>query len=410
MIRWIVNNVSLMILALILATAVWVAAALEQDPIREEVFTTPIPVQTRNLPVDTQIFGNWPNQVQVTLRAPLSIWDELSTDRFEATVDLAGLEPGAHALPVQISLKGVEAARILKIEPAKINLTLDKVREQEIEVKLTLKGEPALGFRAKAPSVIPETVIVTGPASQVEQVVEATTQLSLRGERSTVDEEGLLVLARDSEGRLVEGVKLEPDRVRVRVPIELLVNYRVLLVTINQIGQPAVGYRVTDIKADPQSVTVFGTSAALSELEGFVRTVPIPIEDATSDVTERVALDLPEGVAVVEPEEPAVQVTIKIEPIVDSLNVKRRVRIQGLRTGLEANLSPQEVDLILTGPLARLNSLQLEDVVVSVNLTEFITSGTYEVALQVVTPEDIAYSVIPETIQVEISQAPTPLP
>lgn len=410
MIRWLVNNVSLMILALVLATVVWIVAALEQDPLREDVFPTPIPIEVQNLPAEMQILGNWTSSVHVTVRALESTWSELTVDHFQARIDLNGLAAGSHTLPVQVNLQGIETARIVKLEPVKVSLKLDQVRAREVEVRLEISGEPALGFRAKEPAIDPEIVTVSGPASQVEKVTQATTQLSLRGEQQTIEEDGLLLLPRDAEGNLVDGVKLKPERVHVRVPIELLGGYRVLPVTINQTGQPAAGYRVTELKVEPSSVTIFGTALALNDLKGYVQTVQIPIDGATDDVTERVALDLPQGVAVVVPEEPSVLVTIKIEPFLDSIKVKRQIRIQGLRTGLQAQLSPSEVELILTGPLPRLDSLRLEEVVVFVNLTEFILQGTYEVELQVVKSEELAYSITPEAIQVEITQAPAPPP
>jgi hypothetical protein len=73
-------------------------------------------------------------------------------------------------------------------------------------------------------------------------------------------------------------------------------------------------------------------------------------------------------------------------------------------------VSPEIVEVILSGPLPKLESLGPDDVRVVLSLFEY-PLGTHQILPEVITPEDIeSQSLIPETVQVRISETPTPTP
>ena len=137
-----------------------------------------------------------------------------------------------------------------------------------------------------------------------------------------------------------------------------------------QLGQPAEGYHVTDVAISPPVVRVLGPAFILDDLPGFLTTSPISIEGRTEDVVERLPLDLPPGISMFDPKEPAVQVTIEIEPFFDSMSVTRTLTYQGLRPGLRAVSSPEVVEVIISGPRPRLSNLAAEDVRVVLDVSE----------------------------------------
>jgi YbbR domain-containing protein len=140
-------------------------------------------------------------------------------------------------------------------------------------------------------------------------------------------------------------------------------------------------------------------------------TVPISIQGRTEDIVERLPLELPPGVAVIDPSEPAVQVTIDIEPIPGSVTVTRTVTFQGLQPRLMAVASPQVVEMILSGPLPRLSALLPEDVRVILDLSDLRLGDEAQREPVVVLPTGITMeSIIPSVIQVRIRLEPTPAP
>ena len=58
MLRRLLSNIGSIILALIFAIIVWVVAANEENPIVEDVFSEPIPIEMVNQPEGTVIFGD----------------------------------------------------------------------------------------------------------------------------------------------------------------------------------------------------------------------------------------------------------------------------------------------------------------------------------------------------------------
>ena len=84
--------------------------------------------------------------------------------------------------------------------------------------------------------------------------------------------------------------------------------------------------------------------------------------------------------------------------------------LQGLRPGLTATVSLETVEVILSGPLPMLETLEAGDVRVVLELFD-LPHGTHQIEPQVVVPEGLtAQSIIPATVQVEIFVSPTPTP
>jgi len=412
MIRWLLENVGLLLLALVIAVVVWIAQESERDPIVEDDFQQPIPVVVQNQPSGTHLVEDWQGEVRVRLRAPQSVWDRLRPADFTALLDLSPnlspLEPGEYDVGVQVSLN-VQPATLLEIEPEFIRIELEAVRQSAVPVFVEVRGEPDLAYQAGEP-VYTDTVQVEGPASQVDRVLQAVSNISLQGARARVEEQVSLTPV-DEEGKRVNGVTLQPDRIQVRVPVRQRPNFKQMAVNVKILGQPAADYRVTNVSYSPSVVNVIGSPVVLDDLPGVLNTVPISIEGRTENVVERLALELPPGVSVVDPNELAVQVSIQIQPLPGSVTVSRTLTYQGLQLGLMPVASPEVVEVILSGPRPRLSALLPEDVRVILDLTDMDLGDENQLEPVVVPPEGTTVeSIIPSVIQVRIVRQPTPTP
>ena len=413
MIRWLFENVGLMLLALMIAAVVWIAAEWDRDPIQEGVYDQPIPVRVENRPPGTFLAEGWQQEVQVRMRAPRSVWDQLTIGDFDAVLNLSPnltpLEPGSYWVPVDVSIDQ-ELAQLLEVEPKLIKVELEAIGERTVPVDIQVRGEVELGYQADEPVVESDTVKARGPVSLVDQVMQAASSVSLRSARATV-EENVTLTPLDAEGKRINGVTLSPEQVQVSVPVRPLPNVKEMSVTWTQVGQPAEGYHITNVGIDPPVVRVRGPVFVLRELPGFLTTEPISIEGRTEDVVERLLLELPPGVSMFDPPEPAVQVTIEIDPFFDSVTVTRTLTFQGLPASLTAVASPNDVEVILSGPRPRLSSLLPEDVRVILDLSGLRLGDEEQLEPLVVAPEGIRVeSIIPSVIQVRIERQPTPTP
>ncbi len=402
--RWLSANAFNLILSATLAVLVWIVAEQQANPSSERTFPTPIPIVLQHVPANMVTYDESASEVEVTLSTPEDVWSSLTADLFSATVDLGGQPTGTLDLPVQVIINN-RGARITKIDPHLISLKMEPETDKRLPTTINVNGEPALGYSANPVKMTPAVVNVRGPLPLVEEVTIVSGQLSIQDARQTISQTVMLT-PRDDKNQFVPYVSLFPSSTLAVVPINQLGGFRDLAVKIDLRGNVAPGHLTTDVSVDPQIVTVFGSSAALDTLPGFISTEPITVTDATSDINERARLVLLPGISMLG--DPTVQVTVRIKPIEGSVNVQIPLTPQGLLPELSARVSPEMLDIILGGPIARLGQLQPNDVQAYVNVFNLIT-GTYQITPTVVAPNDInIVSMLPSTVQVVIGLAITP--
>jgi hypothetical protein len=123
---------------------------------------------------------------------------------------------------------------------------------------------------------------------------------------------------------------------------------------------------------------------------------------------ERLALIVPENVSVFGSQ--SVVVSVGITAIEESTWVQREPMIQGLDERLEVELSPEVVEILLVGPLPRLETLLQGDVQIVLDLTG-LEVGTHTVEPSLILPEGLrTETLVPRTIEVRIAWLPTATP
>jgi len=403
MLRWLWDNLGTLLVAFFLALLVWASAVSAADPTQENVFPQPIPIDFVGLPADLVVVGDCPTQATVTIRAPRSVWEELTASEIHLEADLSGAQPG-DAWHVTLAPRiDRRPARVVAVDPRSFSLTVESVATRSVPVEVRTVGSPAVGYRIETPSATPETATVVGPASAVARVAQVLAEVDLTGLRQDVNE-SLSLIPVDPQGASVEGVRVSPAQARVVAPVVRLGGYRDVAVKVVYQGQVEPGYWLWRISVTPPIITVYSADAeAVLLLPGFVETEPLVLTGASSDIEQNLALNLPEGITPVGDQ--TVLVQVGIAPM-GSLNITRSLEIEGLGQGLTASASPDSVNVILTGPLPVLESLAAEDVRVILDVTD-LGDGSHQVIPRViVTPAGVvAQAVLPATVEVTITPA-----
>ncbi len=412
MLRWLRENLGSPVLAFVMAVMVWASAVNAADPAQERLFPAPIDIDFSALSSDLVIVGQVATQGQVTVRAPRSVWDQLTSQDIHLEADLGNLGAGQHQVTLT-SRVDLRPARVTSVEPRSLVLTLELVASRNVPVQVRTLGTPAVGYHVETPTVAPDQATVIGPASAVDQVAQVLAEINLTGQRQDLTET-VRLLPVDPSGQSVAGVRVDPETASVVAPVEQLGGYRDVAVKVVIEGQVEPGYWVTRITVSPPILTVYSADAeAVVILPGFVETEPLVLTGASSDIEVRLGLNLPEGVSPVG--EQTVLVQVGVAAIESSLTVTRSLDIQGLGHGLYATPSPDTVSVILTGPLPVLERLSLEDVRVILDLLD-LGIGTHQVTPQVIVlPSGVtAQAVLPATVEVTITTRPpaavTPTP
>ncbi len=395
-----------LITAFILALAVWISAVSSSDPLVERTYPNPLPIEIIGQDPGLVITSSVPSSATVVLSAPQSIWNQLTTETgsVRAFLDLSGLEVGSHTVPVKIQISARPVRKIAQ-SPQTITITLERLASKEFPIRVVSRGSPAVGYTADTPSLSQTSVTVSGPESQVNRVAEVQAVLDISQATETINRTVNLV-AVDANDNPINGLSLMPDRVTVRQNISQRFGYRNVVVKVVVLGQVASGYRLTNISVFPPAVTVFSADPQIvSDLPGFIETEPLNINGLKDDLDISLSLNLPAGVSVVG-DQTEVLVRVGVAAIESSLTLPNiPVEITGLQPGLSAEISPETITVIISGPVALLDRLRATDVRAVVDLTT-LSEGTYQIEpeVEILIAELKTESLLPESVEVIITR------
>jgi YbbR domain-containing protein len=409
MIGWFRQNFRSLLWALLLSVAVWIAAVTAADPDEQRIYGKPVAIEIVGQDPGLVIIDEIPKAVEVTLRAPRSIWERLDGQEqpIRAVVDLSGLSAGEHRLNVQVQVSE-NPARVVSVLPTSFTVALEPLTSRVFSVGLN--GQPATGYQAGNPTLDPLEVLVSGAESLVQQVARARVIVNLTGTRESLNQQ-MDVQLYNASNQVLKGLSLNPSAVLVNIPVSQQGGYRDVAVKVLVQGQVANGYLLTDLSVFPPIVTVYSTDPGLvNALPGIVETQPLELRGASENISTRLALSLPAGISVVG--EQSVQVNVGISPIQSNLTlVNIKLEMVGLSDGLSVQISPAEVDVILSGPAPLLDTLLLQDIRVIVDVTG-LAAGTYQLTprVEILVADVVVGTILPNTVEVVISPAITPTP
>jgi YbbR domain-containing protein len=403
------RNLRSLMWAFLLAIAVWIAAVTAADPDIVRAYPSPVKVEVIGQDPSLVISGSIPQEVQLSLRAPQSSWNQLTArpNSVRAVLDLSGVSPGKHRLSIQVQVD-VRPIRIVTVSPSSVIVTLEPLVSRTLPLQTTLSGQPAVGYQAGELTLDPTQVVIAGPESQVSRVSRVRVVVNMAGVREGIDQ-SIPVEALDAGNAPVNDLTVQPQAIRVTLPINRQGGFRDMAVKVVVHGQVATGYRLDSISVYPPVVTVYSTNPDLvNALPGVIETEPLELQAARDNLSLRVGLNLPTGISVVG--EATVQIQAGISPIQSSLTLAgEKVEVTGLPSGLTAQIAPATVDVILAGPLPVLDTLTRQDIHVTVDATG-LAAGTYQLtpSVQTLASGITVESLLPGTVEVVLVSKGTP--
>jgi YbbR domain-containing protein len=397
-----------LLLSFALALAVWISAVTASDPMVKQDYPHPVSINIVGQDPTMIITSSMPTTIALKLNAPQTQWNLLTSESnpIRAFIDLSGLKTGTHTVLVQV--QGINPAEIVSYSPSSLDIVLEKLDTLVFQIRLVQQGQLAIGYQAGIAVINPTNASVSGPESAVKRVQEVQAVLDLSQVHENINRT-LPLQAVDVNNGPVTGLTISPAQITVSQSITQMGGYRNVVVKVMVTGQIADGYRLTNLSVFPPAVTLFSTDPNLvNNLPGYVETASLALNNAKDDLDVKLGLSLPPGVSVVGDQ--TVEVIVGVAAIESSLTLSNQPVVAiGLPPGLAARTSPETVDVILSGPLPLLDALTQSDLRVVVDMTG-ASVGTYQRTpkVELTIPELNVESILPGTIEVVISNAPTP--
>jgi YbbR domain-containing protein len=403
--QMLLNLLPSILISLMMAITVWIVAISEKDPAVERRFTNQINVEVVGLSSGLVMTNSIPETINVTLRAPESVWQKITNDRItgKAIIDVTGYGQGDYNVPIQLAID-VSPIQVVSFTPSTTRIILEEYATREFEVRVTEVGDIATAFMSEPPVVDPPSVIVGGSVSILDQVDFLRVILDHSNKTEPISTD-LNVAAIGKTGTAINaGLTYTPSVVNVKQNIQLRGGYRVVVVKVVTTGSVPEGYRVSKISVDPSVVTIYSSDPELlSSIPSYMETDPLDLTEFSGDVSVKLGLQLPDGVQLVGDQ--SVKVEIEIRAIEDARTYSDiPVYIVGLDDSLETTISPGTVDIYVSGPQPILNLVITNEIYAVIDLHGY-TAGHYQVSpsVKLGTAEGLKIqSIIPDTIDLAI--------
>lgn len=216
--RWITRDWPLKLVSLVLALVLWLLLVPAEKVFSEKSLT--IPLETRNVPAGLEIVERPAPTIDVTVRAPKRVLNEIGPSGLVARIDLERATVHQQEYPLNASMIAVPpGAHVAKISPSQVTIKLERTAEATLEVHAALRGKPAPGNRIVRIEIDPATVAVQGPESRIKAADAATTApVDVTGlTQSTVFNADIILPRRELRFRDAPtsariAVVIEPDR------------------------------------------------------------------------------------------------------------------------------------------------------------------------------------------------------
>lgn len=168
------------------------------------------PVEFRNIPQALVLVGEPPKSLDAWIQGQESSLRGLKGNDVKTTIDLSGAKEGESTYYI-----GVEDVRVpfnlkvVRINPTSIRVRLDRLIVKTVEVRPTIVGKPAPGFRLKKVKIHPPSLKVEGAKMDVESLRFLRTEpIDITGTYESFDYDGKI----DTSGmnvRIKDKVDLE---------------------------------------------------------------------------------------------------------------------------------------------------------------------------------------------------------
>lgn len=329
-----------------------------------------------------------PLVVNVKVRGRRKDVISMTASEVKVALDVFNAKVGTQSYPLKVEI--LRSGIVLdSISSNAIELNFDQLVVAKKPIDIELVGTVPEPYVVDTPQISKGLVAITGPESLVNQVVHLKGQVDVTGVTSAFTTEiGLLPV--DAQGKLVEGVTLETQKVQLALTVLVKRQLPVELVTEGTLEE---GLVLSESKLLPSAVEVIGDAKVL-DLMTRIKTTPIDLSTIKNSETIPVSLELAEGLRLGQNQSVQLSLTIdKRSQRIFAIQTSR-IKLMNLAPGLVAQFAEPSVDLMIEGPESLVTAFEPEGMSVTIDLLN-LAVGRHVVGFAVNLPEGLRW-VTPE--------------
>jgi YbbR domain-containing protein len=286
------SNLRLKLLAIFFAVALWSVVAYASNPTQSKSY--PLKIENAaTIPAGLVAVGDLPT-VKVTVTATAENLKAFDQHTLHVFANFTKVKVGRNQVPVRVDKSDPD---VQVQAPETVPVTIDELgtANETVSIERVHALPAGVHEQVNGTTITPSTVRVDGPKSQL-----AGSQAVVLVELDSVQQPGLNgpynVVIRDANKKQLTTMKVTPPQVVVKMPIQADSITVAKPVGWTLTGQPAAGFRVTNVQIAPLEVQATGLQNALNF--ALLPTDPIDISNQRSDIVKTVSIRPPVGVEV----------------------------------------------------------------------------------------------------------------
>jgi YbbR domain-containing protein len=311
------RNLGLKFLSLVIAFGLWSFVNFGE---RDTEQSLKVPLELRNIPAHLMITSPRIDFVDLRVTGPRTLLGRIDKTRLTVGLDLSGVRAGPAVFRVAAeALNLPRGVKVVRLNPSQVTLELERVGHKTVPVHVRLVGRPPPDLLVADTKVSPETVQVTGPASDVEEVHAVNTEAIdiSKATAGTIERE----LPVDSLGDYISS---SAERVAVQVHIEEVAVTREFKRVPIELYNAAAGLRLVP---DAVHLTVRGPKRLVTSLDLPAGAVSVDVAGTgAADRMVKPTVELPVGVDLVAVDPAEVKLVALPTPVPTAAPKPRRRR------------------------------------------------------------------------------------
>lgn len=374
------QKIIVQIVSLFISIGLWLYVTNTENPIRT-VEVSKVPVQLLNAnDLSKQGMALVPNQsIYVDLKVEGYSQDvyKLNKDNFSIKIDLAeyALKLGDNSIPITI-VDTPSNVTVKNTSNLVVTVKIEEIIEKDFKVESRIDVAAKANYYVAQPQINPETVTVSGPKSLVSQVKGVV----VLGQEDNVFEDivkNYEVVAIGDSGYTVEGVKLSTERVQVIIKVN---PGKSVPIKVGTIGNAGYNINIASMELSQNYVEITGPQYILDSISE-IYTEAIDLSRITKNSNMKVDLIFPDGIE--KASISYVTVSIEVEEAKESQEneVTREFEVEYTTSGLASDFNmtalSDKVKIVLKGSKNKLDSINIENIVASIDLSSITDTGQY---------------------------------